>query len=78
MIIISRQNLVKEYNQTQSYLESNIPKVENIKVINKLNNKIQLNKHLTKYSILSEYKNEINQIKLFDLDNTEIEKHNIS
>ena len=46
MIIISRQNLVKEYNQTQNYLESNIPKVENIKVINKLNNKIQLNKRL--------------------------------
>ena len=78
MIIISRQNLVKEYNQAQNYLESNTPKVEDIKVINKLNNKIQLNKHLIKYSILSKYKDEINQMKLFDLNSTEIEKHNIS
>ena len=73
IIIISKQSLVEEYNQAQKYLESNKSTVEDIKVVNKLNNKIQLNKRLTKYSILSKYKNEINQMKLFDLNSTEIE-----
>ena len=73
MIIMSRQSLVEKYNQAQYYLESNTPTVEDIKVINELNNKIQLNKHLIKYSILSKYKDEINQMNLFDLNSIEIE-----
>ena len=73
MIIMSRQSLVEEYNRAQNYLESNTPTLEDAEAVNRLNNKIQLNKHLIKYSILSKYKNEINQMKLFDLNSTEIE-----
>ena len=58
MIIISKQILVEEYNQARKYLESNKPTVEDAEAVNRLNNKIQLNKHLIKYSILSKYKNE--------------------